>query len=163
VFDGARLDGAFTVNAVIGKPPRGAGAPAIRGDVSLLRINNHGACGWPFLPQATRAPPIQNTNWRWICWPTDRPVDAARLRRLRSGCSPGSNPSFAEAAMLNVRLLTPLSLLAAVATLAPAAAQDFAPHRAIYTISALDRGKPGTGTSGTYAFELRLTCDWLCS
>jgi hypothetical protein len=37
VFDGARLDGAFTVNAVIGKPPRGAGAPAIRGDVALLR------------------------------------------------------------------------------------------------------------------------------
>jgi hypothetical protein len=37
VFDGARLDGAFTVNAVIGKPPRGAGAPAIRGDVGLLR------------------------------------------------------------------------------------------------------------------------------
>ncbi|MBI2735519.1 MAG: cell envelope integrity EipB family protein [Rhodospirillales bacterium] len=37
VFDGARLDGAFTVNAVIGKPPRAAGAPAVRGDVSLLR------------------------------------------------------------------------------------------------------------------------------
>ena len=37
VFDGARLDGAFTVNAVIGKPPRSAGAPAIRGDVALLR------------------------------------------------------------------------------------------------------------------------------
>jgi len=36
VFDGARLDGAFTVNAVIGKPPRGA-APAVRGDVGLLR------------------------------------------------------------------------------------------------------------------------------
>jgi hypothetical protein len=37
VFDGARLDGAFTVNAVIGKPPRGAGAPAVRGDVGLMR------------------------------------------------------------------------------------------------------------------------------
>lgn len=36
VFDGARLDGAFRVNAVIGKPPRGAGG-AIRGDVGLLR------------------------------------------------------------------------------------------------------------------------------
>ena len=36
VFDGARLDGAFTVNAVIGKPPRGA-SPAVRGDVGLLR------------------------------------------------------------------------------------------------------------------------------
>jgi hypothetical protein len=38
VFDGARLDGAFQVNAVIGRPPRPtAGTPAIRGDVSLLR------------------------------------------------------------------------------------------------------------------------------
>ena len=36
VFDGARLDGAFQVNAVIGKPPRASGT-AIRGDVSLLR------------------------------------------------------------------------------------------------------------------------------
>ena len=37
VFDGARLDGAFQVNAVIGKPPRSAGAPAVRGDIALLR------------------------------------------------------------------------------------------------------------------------------
>jgi hypothetical protein len=38
VFDGARLDGAFQVNAVIGRPPRpAAGTPAVRGDVSLLR------------------------------------------------------------------------------------------------------------------------------
>lgn len=37
VFDGARLDGAFRVNAVIGRPPRAAGAPAVRGDVGLLR------------------------------------------------------------------------------------------------------------------------------
>jgi len=38
VFDGARLDGAFQVNAVIGRPPQPvAGAPAVRGDVSLLR------------------------------------------------------------------------------------------------------------------------------
>jgi len=36
VFDGARLDGAFQVNAVIGKPPRATG-PAVRGDVGLLR------------------------------------------------------------------------------------------------------------------------------
>ena len=61
--------------------------------------------------------------------------------------------------MLNARLLTPMSLIAAVATLAPAAAQDFAPHRAVYAVSSLDRGKPGAGSSGTYAFELRLTCD----
>lgn len=60
--------------------------------------------------------------------------------------------------MLNARLLTPL-LLAAAATVAPAAAQEFAPHRAVYTVASLDRGKPGTGTSGTYAYELRLTCD----
>jgi hypothetical protein len=37
VFDGARLDGAFQVNAVIGRSPRVAGAPPIRGDVGLLR------------------------------------------------------------------------------------------------------------------------------
>jgi hypothetical protein len=38
VFDGARLDGAFQVNAVIGRPPRPpGGAPAVRGDVGLLR------------------------------------------------------------------------------------------------------------------------------
>jgi hypothetical protein len=36
VFDGARLDGAFQVNAVIGKAPRSSGPP-IRGDVALLR------------------------------------------------------------------------------------------------------------------------------
>jgi hypothetical protein len=38
VFDGARLDGAFQVNAVIGKPPRPpAGTPAVRGETVLLR------------------------------------------------------------------------------------------------------------------------------
>ena len=38
VFDGARLDGAFQVNAVIGRTPRGvAGSPPIRGDLGLLR------------------------------------------------------------------------------------------------------------------------------
>lgn len=38
VFDGARLDGAFQVNAVIGRPPRpAAGAPPTRGDIGLLR------------------------------------------------------------------------------------------------------------------------------
>jgi len=38
VFDGARLDGAFQVNAVIGKPPRPTGpVPLVRGDVALLR------------------------------------------------------------------------------------------------------------------------------
>lgn len=37
VFDGARLDGAFQVNAVIGRPPRTVGAPPVRGDTGLLR------------------------------------------------------------------------------------------------------------------------------
>jgi hypothetical protein len=37
VFDGARLDGAFQVNAVIAKAPRAVGGPPIRGDVALLR------------------------------------------------------------------------------------------------------------------------------
>jgi hypothetical protein len=36
VFDGARLDGAFQVNAVIGRSPRAANPP-VRGDVALLR------------------------------------------------------------------------------------------------------------------------------
>jgi hypothetical protein len=66
--------------------------------------------------------------------------------------------------MLNVRLLMPKSLvsasvLAVAAMVAPAAAQDFAPHRAVYAVTALDRGKPGADSSGTYAYELRLTCD----
>ena len=38
VFDGARLDGAFNVNAVMGRPPRPvAGAPPMRGDLGLMR------------------------------------------------------------------------------------------------------------------------------
>jgi hypothetical protein len=37
VFDGARLDGAFQVNAVIGRAPRQSAGPPVRGDVALLR------------------------------------------------------------------------------------------------------------------------------
>lgn len=37
LFDGARLDGAFKVNAVIGPPPRRQLAPTPRGDLALLR------------------------------------------------------------------------------------------------------------------------------
>jgi hypothetical protein len=38
VFDGARLDGAFQVNAVIGRVPRAPpGTPPVRGDIALLR------------------------------------------------------------------------------------------------------------------------------
>jgi hypothetical protein len=65
--------------------------------------------------------------------------------------------------MLNVRLLTPLFPVAALASsfaaFGPAMAQDFQPHRAVYAVSSLENGKPSGGTSGTYAFELRLTCD----
>lgn len=47
VFDGARLDGAFQVNAVIGRPPRpAANAPAVRGEPALLR--NQAAWGVRF-------------------------------------------------------------------------------------------------------------------
>jgi hypothetical protein len=60
--------------------------------------------------------------------------------------------------MLNCR---PILLAATAAVLAvPASAQDFAPHRAVYTVNALERGRPGGGGApGTYAYELRLTCD----
>jgi len=37
VFDGARLDGAFQVNAVIGRAPRQVGGPPVRGDIALMR------------------------------------------------------------------------------------------------------------------------------
>jgi hypothetical protein len=37
VFDGARLDGAFQVNAVISRSPRTANPPPVRGDFGLLR------------------------------------------------------------------------------------------------------------------------------
>ena len=59
--------------------------------------------------------------------------------------------------MLNVRLLTSAILLS-VAPVA-AGAQELVPHRAAYTVSAFEHGKPGVGTAGTYAYELKLTCD----
>jgi hypothetical protein len=59
--------------------------------------------------------------------------------------------------MLIVRLLT-VALLASSA-ISPLAAQDMASHRAVYEVTTLDRGKPGSGPSGTYAYELRQTCD----
>src|SRR5216117_2465139 len=59
--------------------------------------------------------------------------------------------------MLNSRLL-PWALLAA--TLAsPAMAQDMQPHRAVYSATVLEKGKPNGGAPGTYAFELKLTCE----
>ena len=48
-------------------------------------------------------------------------------------------------------------VLAGLTTL-PAAAQDFAPHKAAYAVSALDHGKAGASI-GNYAYELRLTCE----
>jgi hypothetical protein len=51
--------------------------------------------------------------------------------------------------------LLALTLLSAF----PATAQDFAPHRAVYAVSPLEQGRPGGGALGTYAYELRLTCE----
>ena len=48
-------------------------------------------------------------------------------------------------------------VLAGLTTL-PAAAQDFAPHKAAYAVSALDHGKAGASI-GNYAYELKLTCE----
>jgi hypothetical protein len=59
--------------------------------------------------------------------------------------------------MLMFRLL-PAAFVAASPVL-PAAAQELQPHRAVYSISMLEKGKPGPDQPGTYAFELRQTCD----
>ena len=57
-----------------------------------------------------------------------------------------------------IRRLTPILLIAS--SVAPAAAQDFVGHRAFYNVTTFERGKPSDGTPiGTYAYELRLTCD----
>jgi hypothetical protein len=53
-----------------------------------------------------------------------------------------------------------LPIAAAIALLAaPAAAQEMQPHRAAYDVTVLDHGKPGADSAGSYAFELKLTCD----
>jgi envelope integrity protein B len=59
--------------------------------------------------------------------------------------------------MLTVRRLTPVLLVAVLAS--PAAAQDLTPHRAVYSVITLDHGKPSGDAPGTYAYELRLTCE----
>ena len=59
--------------------------------------------------------------------------------------------------MLILRSL-PLAVLAAALAL-PAAAQELQSHRAVYTVSVLEKGKTGGGTPGHYAFELKQTCD----
>jgi hypothetical protein len=59
--------------------------------------------------------------------------------------------------MLILRSLS-LAALAAAAAL-PAAGQELQPHRAVYSVSMLEKGKAGMGAPGTYAFELKQTCD----
>jgi EipB-like len=60
--------------------------------------------------------------------------------------------------LILMRRLVPILVIASWA--APAAAQDFVGHRAFYNVTTFERGKPGDGTPiGTYAYELRLTCD----
>lgn len=66
--------------------------------------------------------------------------------------------------MLNIRqiaslLLAPAVLAGPAAFASPAMAQEMAPHRAVYSVTTLERGKPDGGTPGTYAYELKLTCD----
>jgi hypothetical protein len=61
--------------------------------------------------------------------------------------------------MLNARLTISALLAALAAQAASANAQEIAPHRAAYTVVALERGKPSGGAPGTYAYELRQTCE----
>jgi ABC-type branched-subunit amino acid transport system substrate-binding protein len=53
--------------------------------------------------------------------------------------------------MLTIRLLSTAVLLAGLAV--PAVAQEFAPHRAVYSVVTLEKGKPGDGVPGTYAMQ----------
>lgn len=59
--------------------------------------------------------------------------------------------------MLIRRLLVPVAGLFVLA--APAMAQEMVPHRAVYEVGAIENGKPTGATPGTYAYELKLTCD----
>lgn len=63
--------------------------------------------------------------------------------------------------MLNFHHATPAALAAAfsIAFAAPTLAQDFAAHRAVYSVVTLEKGKPSGEAPGTYAYELKLTCD----
>lgn len=61
--------------------------------------------------------------------------------------------------MLNARLTIPALLAVLAAQAAPASAQEIAPHRAAYSVVTLERGKPTASPPGTYAYELRLTCE----
>ncbi len=59
--------------------------------------------------------------------------------------------------MLNRRVTA--GALVALSIALPAAAQEMQPHRAVYTATMLEHGKPSGGPPGTYAFELKTTCD----
>ncbi|MDI1285521.1 MAG: DUF1849 family protein [Reyranella sp.] len=63
--------------------------------------------------------------------------------------------------MLNYHHATPAALAAAfsIAFAGPTLAQDFAAHRAVYSVVTLEKGKPSGDAPGTYAYELKLTCD----
>ena len=58
--------------------------------------------------------------------------------------------------MLNARLVSLAAIGTALAL--PALAQDFAPHRAAYSVNTFERGRTGS-SAGSYAYELKLTCD----
>ena len=63
--------------------------------------------------------------------------------------------------MLNFHHAMPAALAVAfgIAFAAPTVAQDFAAHRAVYSVVTLEKGKPSGDAPGTYAYELKLTCD----
>jgi hypothetical protein len=59
--------------------------------------------------------------------------------------------------MLIRRLLVPVASLLFFGV--EASAQEMVPHRAVYEVRAIENGKPTGGSPGTYAYELKLTCD----
>lgn len=58
-----------------------------------------------------------------------------------------------------LKLLPSVTAAVVLVLTGPATAQEFAPHRAVYHVGTIENGKPGAGTPGTYAYELKLTCD----
>ncbi len=63
--------------------------------------------------------------------------------------------------MLNFHHATPAVLAVAfgIAIATPVMAQDFAAHRAVYSVATLEKGKPSGDAPGTYAYEFKQTCD----
>jgi hypothetical protein len=59
------------------------------------------------------------------------------------------------------RAFVALSSLAIAACIvaSPLAAQEMASHRAAYDVNMLEHGKPDSNSIGTYAYELRASCD----